>query len=224
MVLSDPECRLHRKVEGTTVVKLDLKTQHRELYSPSAKRCSVVDVPELSFLMVDGAGDPNTADAYREALEALYAMSYTLKFLSKNDLDLDYVVMALEGLWWAEDMDSFASGDKSAWQWTAMIMQPDHITHAHVATARQEVQQKKDPVALDLMRFERFTEGLSVQTMHLGPYAEEAPTIARLHEFAADSGFELRGKHHEIYLGDPRRTAPERLRTVIRQPVVATSG
>lgn len=203
--------------------KLDLKKQYRELYNPSAKRCSIVDVPELSFLMVDGAGDPNTADAYREALDALYAMSYTLKFLSKNDLDLDYVVMALEGLWWADDVESFTNGDKSAWQWTAMIMQPDHITDAHVATARDEVRRKKGPVALERMRFERFAEGLSVQIMHLGPYADEAPTIARLHEFAADSGYDLRDKHHEIYLGDPRRTTPERLRTVIRQPVEAAS-
>ena len=206
------------------MAKIDLKTRYRELYGPSTKECSIIDVPELSFLMIDGAGDPNTADTYREALEALYAMSYTLKFLSKNDLDLDYVVMALEGLWWADDMDSFPSGHKSAWKWTAMIMQPDHITDAHVARAREEVRRKKDPAALDLMRFEPFTEGLSVQIMYLGPYAEEGPTIARLHEFAADSGYELRGKHHEIYLGDPRRTAPERLRTVIRQPVKAKSG
>lgn len=206
------------------MAKLDLKKQYRELYGPSAKKCSIVDVPELGFLMIDGAGDPNTADEYREALEALYAMSYTLKFLSKNDLGLDYVVMALEGLWWADDMDSFTKGDKDSWQWTAMIMQPDHLTEAHVAAAQEEVRRKKDPVALDRMRFERFTEGLSVQIMHLGPYAEEAPTIARLHEFAVDSGYQLRDKHHEIYLGDPRRTAPERLRTIIRQPVAVASG
>jgi hypothetical protein len=199
--------------------KLDLKKQYRELYSPSAKECSVVDVPGLNFLMIDGAGDPNTAVAYREALEALYAMSYTLKFLSKKEDGVDYVVMALEGLWWAEDMSSFATADKSQWQWTSMIMQPDHITAAHVATAREEVRRKKEPAALDQMRFEPFTEGLSVQIMHVGPYADEAPTITRLHEFAADEGYELRDKHHEIYLGDPRRTAPERLRTVIRQPV-----
>ena len=206
------------------MAKLDLKKQYRELYNPSAKECSLVDVPELSFLMIDGAGDPNTADEYRDALEALYAMSYTLQFFSKIELDLDYVVMALEGLWWADDMESFTEGDKASWQWTALMMQPDHLTEAHVEAAREEVRRKKDPVALDLMRFERFTEGLSVQIMHIGPYAEEAPTIARLHEFAADSGYDLRDKHHEIYLGDPRRTAPEKLRTIIRQPVVAAAG
>lgn len=205
------------------MTKLDLKKQFRELYGPSARECSVVDVPDLKFLMIDGAGDPNTSVAYREALEALYAMSYTLKFLSKKEEDLDYVVMALEGLWWAADMASFSTVDKSAWLWTAMIMQPDHITDAHVATAHDEVRRKNDPPALDKMRFEPFAEGLSVQIMHIGPYDDEAPTIARLHQFAADEGYVLRDKHHEIYLGDPRRSAPEKLRTVIRQPVEPAS-
>lgn len=199
--------------------KLDLKKQYRGLYNPSVKECSVVDVPKLQFLMIDGSGDPNTATAYREAIEALYGMSYTLKFLSKNTEAIDYVVMALEGLWWTDDMADFSEDDKSAWSWTAMMMQPDHITEAHVETALGELRAKKNPPALDRIRFEPFREGLSVQIMHIGPYADEAPTIARLHQFAADQGYRLRGKHHEIYLGDPRRTAPERLRTVIRQPV-----
>lgn len=202
--------------------KLDLKREFREFYNPSAKECVVVDVPELQFLMIDGSGDPNTSVAYREALEALYAMSYTLKFLSKQTLDIDYVVMALEGLWWTEDMADFSEDDKSAWDWTSMMMQPAHLTATHVAAATQQVREKKNPPALDRIRFEPFREGLSVQIMHIGPYAEEAPTIARLHQFAADSGYRLRGKHHEIYLGDPRRTAPEKLRTVIRQPVEPT--
>jgi len=199
--------------------KLDLKKQYREFYNPSVKECSVVEVPEMQFLMIDGSGDPNTATAYREAIEALYGMSYTLKFLSKKTEDIDYVVMALEGLWWTDDMAEFSEDDKSAWSWTAMMMQPDHITGAHVETAIGELRRKKDPPALDRIRFEPFQEGLSVQVMHIGPYADEAPTIARLHQFAADRGYRLRGKHHEIYLSDPRRTAPERLRTVIRQPV-----
>lgn len=199
--------------------KLDLKKQYREFYNPSVKECSVVDVPEMQFLMIDGSGDPNTATAYREAIEALYGMSYTLKFLSKGTEDIDYVVMALEGLWWTDDMTGFSEDDKSAWSWTAMMMQPDHITAAHVETAIGELRRKKDPPALGRIRFEPFREGLSVQVMHIGPYADEAPTIARLHQFATDRGYRLRGKHHEIYLSDPRRTAPERLRTVIRQPV-----
>ena len=199
--------------------KLDLKKKYREFYSPSVKECSMVDVPEMQFLMIDGSGDPNTSVAYREALEALYAMSYTLKFYSKITLSVDYVVMALEGLWWTGDMAEFSADDKDAWDWTSMIMQPDHITAAHVETAIGEVRQKKDPPALDRVRLESFREGLSVQIMYIGPYADEAPTIARLHQFAANGGYQLRGKHHEIYLGDPRRTAPEKLRTVIRQPV-----
>ena len=199
--------------------KLDLKKKYREFYNPSVKECSVVDVPEMQFLMIDGSGDPNTSVAYREALEALYAMSYTLKFYSKITLGVDYVVMALEGLWWTGDMAEFSADDKDSWDWTSMIMQPDHITASHVETAIGEVRQKKDPPALDRVRFESFREGLSAQIMYIGPYADEAPTITRLHQFAADSGYQLRGKHHEIYLGDPRRTAPEKLRTVIRQPV-----
>ncbi|MFW2339845.1 MAG: GyrI-like domain-containing protein [Acidimicrobiia bacterium] len=204
------------------MAKLDLKKQYRELYLPSAKECSVVDVPELQFLMIDGHGDPNTSDEYREALEALYAMSYTLKFLSKQKEDIDYVVMALEGLWWTDDMADFSEDDKSAWSWTSMIMQPSHLTADHVEAAVEQVRSKKNPPALDKLRFEPFREGLSVQIMHIGPYAEEAPTIARLHGFAGDNGYQLRGKHHEIYLSDPRRAAPDKLRTVIRQPVEAS--
>ncbi|NIA25177.1 MAG: hypothetical protein GWP04_06365 [Gammaproteobacteria bacterium] len=203
--------------------KLDLKKEYRQFYNPSGKEGSIVDVPEMQFLMIDGSGDPNTSTAYREALEALYAMSYTLKFLSKRTEGIDYVVMALEGLWWTDDMAEFSMDNKTAWKWTSMMMQPDHITVAHFETAIEEVRHKKDPPALDRMRFESFREGLSVQIMHIGPYAEEGPTIARLHQFAADHRYRLRGKHHEIYLSDPRRTAPDRLRTVIRQPVEVVS-
>ena len=206
------------------MAKLDLKKEYRQLYKPSAKEFSIVDVPEMQFLMVDGAGDPNTSVAYAEAIETLYAMSYTLKFLSKTTEDIDYVVMPLEGLWWTPDIAEFSMEDKSAWEWTAMIMQPDHITADHVATATEEVREKKDPPALNRVRFEPYREGLAVQILYFGPYADEAPTIERLHQFATDNGHELRGKHHEIYLGDPRRTAPEKIRTVIRQPVAAQPG
>jgi len=206
------------------MAKLDLKKQYREFYGPSAKQPSIVNVPEMQFLMIDGAGDPNTSVAYAEAIEALYAMSYTLKFLSKTTEDIDYVVMPLEGLWWTPDMAEFSAEDKSAWEWTAMIMQPDHITADHVATATDDVRRKKDPAALDRVRFEAFTEGLSVQILYFGPYADEAPTIAGMHQFAVDNGYRLRDKHHEIYLSDARRTAPEKLRTVIRQPIEAVTG
>jgi len=206
------------------VAKLDLKKEYRQLYNPSAKECSIVDVPEMQFLMIDGTGDPNTAVAYAEAIEALYAMSYTLKFLSKMTESVDYTVMPLEGLWWTPDIAEFSMDDKSAWEWTAMMVQPDHITAAHVATATEEVRRKKDPPALDRVRFEPFREGLAVQILYFGPYADEAPTIERLHQFASDGDYQLRDKHHEIYLSDARRTAPEKLRTVIRQPVEAAPG
>ena len=199
--------------------KLDLKKHYRELYLPSARECAVVDVPELQFLMIDGHGDPNTSDEYRQALEALYGMSYTLKFLSKQTEEIDYVVMALEGLWWTDDMADFSEDDKSAWSWTSMIMQPGHLSKSHFEDAADQLRAKKNPTALDKMRFESFHEGPSVQIMHIGPYSEEAPTISRLHQYAVDNGYRIRDKHHEIYLSDPRRAAPEKLRTVIRQPV-----
>ena len=206
------------------MAKLDLKKDYREFYGPSSKEPSIVDVPEMQFLMADGAGDPNTSIAYAEAIEALYAMSYTLKFDSKTTDGIDYVVMPLEGLWWTPDMAEFSTEDKSAWEWTAMIMQPAHITAAHVESAAIDVRRKKDLAALDRLRLEPYTEGLSVQILYFGPYADEAPTIERLHQFALDGGYRLGGKHHEIYLSDPRRTAPEKLRTVIRQPIEAATG
>ena len=200
------------------MAKLDLKKEYRHLYNPSSKECSIVDVPEMQFLMVDGAGDPNTSVAYTEAVEALYAMSYTLKFISKQE-SVDYTVMPLEGLWWTPNPAEFSMEDKSAWEWTALMVQPEHITTDLVTNAADEVRKKRDPAALDRVRLERYREGLAVQILYFGPYADEAPTIERLHRFAIDGGYQLRGKHHEIYLSDPRRTAPEKLRTVIRQPI-----
>jgi hypothetical protein len=200
--------------------KADVKKQLKHLYSPSAKEVSIVDVPEMGFLMIDGQGDPNTSREYQEAIETLYTVAYQLKFMvKKRDPELDYVVPPLEGLWWTEDMADFAAGNKDAWQWTAMIYQPDHVTRELFEEAVQQVREKKDPAALPLLRFEPYHEGLSVQIMHIGPYADEGPTIERLHAFAQEKGYKLRGKHHEVYLGDPRRTAPEKLKTVIRQPV-----
>jgi hypothetical protein len=200
--------------------KIDLKKELKHLYQPSAKEVAVVDVPEMNFLMIDGAGDPNTSQEYQDAIEALYAVAYALKFVvKKRDPEVDYVVPPLEGLWWAEEMNAFRMGDKDAWQWTAMIMQPEVVTQELVDEAVQEVARKKDPPALPKIRFESYPEGLSVQIMHIGPYSEEAPTIEKLHAFAQQNGYQLRGKHHEIYLSDPRRTAPDRLKTVIRQPV-----
>ncbi len=190
------------------------------LYKASAKRPEIVDVPAMSFLMVDGAGDPNTSQAYRDALEALYVVAYTLKFALKKAEGINYRVAPLEGLWWSEDLDAFLTGAKDNWLWTMMIAQPSIVTPAWVDKAMEEVQRKKAPVALALLRFERFHEGLSAQIMHIGPYATEAPTIQKLHDFIHIEGGTLTGHHHEIYLGDPRRAAPEKLKTVIRQPFV----
>jgi hypothetical protein len=200
--------------------KVDFKKQLKHLYQPSAKKFEVVDVPPMKFLMIDGHGDPNTAQAYQDAVEALYAVSYKLKFVSKKELEKDYVVPPLEGLWWAEDMEAFtAARDKSAWDWTMMIMQPQWITQEMVEKAVKQVEKKGLP-ALSKLRLETYHEGLSVQILHIGSYDDEGPTIARLHsEFMPENGYEEAGKHHEIYLSDPRKVAPDKLKTVLRQPV-----
>jgi hypothetical protein len=202
------------------VSKIDFKKELKDLYSPP-KKFVIVDVPEMKFLMVDGHGDPNVAQDYQDALEALYAMAYKIKFLSKQQLVQDYVVPPLEGLWWAENMENFTSArDKSQWDWTMMIMTPEWITSEIYNVALGSVRKGKNPNALDKLRLERYHEGLSVQIMHVGSYDEEGPTIMKLHqEFLPENGFVENGKHHEIYLGDPRRVAPEKLRTVLRQPV-----
>lgn len=200
--------------------KIDLKKELKELYFPSVKEVTVVDVPPMNFLMIDGRGDPNTAQEYKDAIEALYAISYTLKFMiKKRTPQQDYTVMPLESLWWTDDMTQLSLEDKGSWRWTAMIMQPEFVTEDLVAQAREEVAGKKDLPALSKLRFERFHAGLAAQIMHIGSYSAEGPTIERLHSFIKGQGYELRGKHHEIYLSDPRRVAPERLKTVIRQPI-----
>jgi len=202
------------------VLKIDWKKELKHLYRPSARAVVAADVPAMNFLMIDGAGDPNSAQEYQQAVEALYAVAYALKFMvKKGPIAVDYGVMPLEGLWWVDDMRQFSVDDKGAWQWTMMIMQPDYVTQALYEDALEQVRVKKDPAALDKMRFESYHEALSAQIMHVGPYAAEAPTIEKIHQFIAENGVQLRGKHHEIYLGDPRRTAPERLKTIIRQPM-----
>jgi hypothetical protein len=170
------------------VDKIDFKKELKHLYNPLPKVAMVVDVPPLTFLMIDGQGDPNTATAYKEAVEALFSLSYALKFIVKKDLGVDYAVMPLEGLWWVEDMSRFSLDDKSAWQWTAMIMQPEYIVVDLVEAARRQVAKKKLLPALPRLRLETFHEGQAAQMMHLGPYAAEAPTIERLHQFIAARG------------------------------------
>jgi hypothetical protein len=198
-------------------MKIDLRKELKHLYYPSAKEIIQVDVPEMKFLMVDGVGDPNTSPGYRETIEALYSLSYALKFMVKKEKLIDYTVMPLEGLWWMDDMTKFTSKNKSEWRWTAMIMQPRYVDDWGVAEALDQTRKKGLP-ALTKVRFEAFTEGLSAQTMYIGPYSSEEPTIMKIHDFIRRQGGELSGKHHEIYLGDPRRSSPEKLRTVVRQP------
>ena len=199
---------------------IDFKKQHKHLYAPSAAKVEIVDVPPMNFLMIDGKGDPNTSQAFSDAVEALYSLAYTLKFMmKKGPLAIDYGVLPLEALWWADDLTAFTAGRKDEWYWTVMLMQPECITAEMIATATAEVAKKKKPVALPLVRFERFAEGKAAQTLHIGPFTEEGPTIERVHAQIAAQGCQRTGKHHEIYLTDPRRTAPENWRTIVRQPL-----
>lgn len=201
------------------VHKLDLVKERRDLYGPPARSPTMVDVPEMSFLMIDGQGDPNTAAGYAQALNALYAVSYGVKFRLKRSGVADFKVMPLEGLWWSDRMSDFARGRREGWKWTMMIAQPPMVTSDIIDLEIAEAARKKDLPALDRLVFRSFHEGLCAQIMHVGPYSAEGPTIEKLHGFIAGQGRERRGKHHEIYLGDPRRTRPDRLKTVIRQPV-----
>lgn len=200
--------------------KLDLKKQWKDLYQPRPGVIAEVNVPPLRYLMIDGAGDPNTAPAYQQAIEALYALAYTLKFsLKKSPEPVDYGVMPLEGLWWADDPRAFLSGDKAQWKWTAMIMQPEFITAEQFASAVVDVRRKKNPLALDSVRFDVLDEGLAMQVLHLGPFSAEGPVLQQMHDRIHAQGRELHGRHHEVYLSDPRRTAPEKLKTILRQPM-----
>lgn len=209
--------------------KLDLRKEYRHLYRPSASKVELVEVPALQFAMIDGEIEPGVlpgdSPAFQQAVEALYGISYTLKFASKRrPVDaIDYPVMALEGLWWVEDGE-FDITRPADWQWTAMILQPDHITGAMFRQALAQLHEKKPELPLDKLRLETFHEGLSIQIMHIGPYAEEPRTIAKMDHFARENGYVHRGKHHEIYVGDPRRAAPEKLKTVLRQPVEAAEA
>lgn len=200
--------------------KIDCKKQFKHLYGPSTKEIVCVDVPAMNFLMVDGEGDPNTSQSFSDAIEALYPVSYTLKFMvKKGPLVIDYGVMPLEAVWWSDDMTEFSTGNKDAWKWTLMIMQPEFITREMVKEAMVEVAKKKKPVSLSLVRFDAFREGKAAQTLYIGPFSEEGPTIEKVHLFIAENGSQRVGKHHEIYLSDPRRTAPEKWKTIVRQPM-----
>jgi len=197
--------------------KIDLKKELKNLYNPSSK-IVVVDVPAMNFLMIDGEGDPISLQ-YAAAIEALFGVSYALKFIIKKGKGVDYSVMPLESLWWVDDMTKFSADRKDEWKWTAMIMQPKYITADDVNLVVEQVKKKKKLPALPKVRFESFKEGPTAQIMYVGPFSAEGPTIAKIHAYILNSGHTLSGKHHEIYLNNPAKTAPEKLKTILRQPM-----
>ena len=200
--------------------KIDYKKELEHLYKPSPKQAIIVDVPRMNFLMIDGEGDPNTSQTYQDAIEALFSVSYALKFMIKrSELQIDYGVLPLEGLWWTDDMSKFNAVNKDKWKWTSMVMQPEHVSKDFFETAVAQVKKKKKLIALSDMRFESYNEGKAAQIMHIGPFSDEGPTIDRLHSFIRDNNYEPKGKHHEIYLSDFRKTAPDKLKAAIRQPI-----
>ena len=198
--------------------KIDLKKELKNLYNPSAKEVTAVDVPAMNFLVIDGEGDP-ASPQYMAAIEALFGVSYALKFMVKKGKGVDYAVMPLEGLWWVDDMAKFRVERKDEWKWTSMIMQPKYVAVDDANLAVEQVRKKKNLAALPKLRFECFQEGQAAQIMHVGPYSAEGPSIAKIHAFILKSGHALSGKHHEIYLNNPSKTAPEKLKTILRQPV-----
>lgn len=211
--------------DRATADKVDFKKEIAA-YRARQGRFEVVEVPDLQYLMIDGHGDPNTDPAFGHATEALYPLAYKLKFASKRELGRDYVVMPLEGLWWADEMDAFtAARDKSRWDWTLMIMVPDWIEEDLFAAVVEQVAAGDRPRRLYDVRLETLSEGRCVQTLHIGSYDDEAGVLARMHhEFVPENGLRMVGRHHEIYLGDARKVAPEKLRTILRQPVAAAGA
>ncbi len=204
--------------------KIDFK---KTLDSYQAKRgvFRLVEVPPLHYLMIDGHGDPNTSPAFAEAIETLYPIAYKLKFASKQGLGRDYVVPPLEGLWWADDMDAFSNRDKSQWDWTLLLLVPDWIDQAMVDAAVEQVAAKDPPARLGDVRFDLLDGGLCVQTLHVGSFDDEGPVLQKLHEeFIPNQGLTPTGHHHEVYFSDFRRTAPDKLRTLLRQPVAQASS
>jgi len=200
--------------------KLDFKKEQPGLYNPSSKTIALVDVPEMKFFMIDGKGDPNTAQEFKDAIETLFPISYGLKMpFKKQHPDMDYVVPPLEGLWYMENMAEFSMASKDQWLWTLMMRVPDFVPDDEAISVIEQVKAKKQPPSIDKTRFEHYNEGKCVQIMHVGPFDAEPPTIQKMHAWAKDNGLELAGKHHEIYLSDLRRVAPEKMRTVLRQPV-----
>lgn len=201
--------------------KLDLKKDLKELYS--AKNTPTLLLPQRQqIICIEGQGDPNTSKDFSNAIESLFPVAFKIKFMSKQHLDRDFVVMPLEGLWWADSMIDFSTDDKTTWKWKLLIVQPDFITKEIYMRAIDEVNKTKALPALSKVKFDSLNEGHSAQLLHVGPYSKEEASVKRLHEFIQNNGYTFDGlqqKHHEIYLSDARRTAPEKLKTIIRQPI-----
>ena len=204
---------------------LDLRKELKQYYMPSAKKIELIEIPSFNFVMIDGAiepdASPGTSPLFEQAVGAMYGAAYTLKFMFKKlpENPVDYPVMALEGLWFVED-GQFDIRKPGNWKYTLMILVPDLVGAEHFTEAVGQLRKKKPSPAVDRLRLERFREGLCVQTMHIGPYADEPATVARMEAFAAENGYQMTHKHHEIYLGDPRRGDPAKLKTVLRHPVM----
>jgi len=204
--------------------KIDLRKKYRDFYYPPADRVSVVTVPTFQFVMIDGriepGASPGNSPSFQQAMEALYGVSYSLKFMSKLRIEdpIDYTVMGLEAQWWLEEGE-FDISKPDNWCWTAMIMQPDHITESMFYAAQEKLNKKKSNPGIYKLRLESFTEGLCVQIMHIGPYSTEPATVKKMEEFATRNGFQMQYKHHEIYIGNPLRSDPARLKTILRHPV-----
>lgn len=200
--------------------KIDFKKKLKHLYQPSGKEVTQVEVPTMQYLMIDGDGDPNTSQAFSAAVEALFAVSYTVKFMIKrSSTAIDYGVMPLEGLWWVDDLSTFSIKDKSNWKWTLMIMQPGFVTQEMIDSALAAAGKKKNSTGLPLVRFELLSEGKCAQILHVGPFTEEGPAVEKVHHFIDSRGEQRVGKHHEIYLSDTRKVDPAKWKTVIRQPM-----
>lgn len=200
--------------------KFDLKKQYKELYNVSANKISLVTVPKFNYLMVDGHGDPNNSIEFQQCVDALFSISYTAKFmLKKGAQQIDYGVMPLEGVWWTDKSNDFSMEDKAAWKWTIMIMQPDFLTDSIIKKAKEQAAKRKELQMLNNLRLETMNEGLCAQVLYIGPYSDETQTIINLHKYIEENGYKMHGKHREIYLSDMRRTAPEKLKTIIRQPI-----
>jgi len=200
----------------------DLKAERKDLYAPRRGVFVDIVVPPMTFLAIDGTGDPNVSEDYRHAIEALFSASYAAKFLSKRELHRDYVVLPLEGQWWAEDMAAFHTRDKTNWSWRMMIRQPNWLGADVLNEAVRKAEQKGAAAASQLRPY-MLDEGRCVQTLHVGSYDDEGPVLARLHEYLPEHALKPVGLHHEIYLSDARRTAPAKLRTILRQPVAAAT-